>query len=145
MSDVRDRTRLATQTDEPAILAVDAIASAGDQERTRLLRAAIETGDCIVCERDGRVVGFAVLKRSHFYGRDFIELLFVASDVRRQGVGRSLMRASLNASMTARVFTSTNKSNETMQALLRSEGWSPSGELVGLDEGDPELVYYRSR
>lgn len=32
-----------------------------------------------------------------------------------------------------------------MQALLRSEGWSPSGELVGLDEGDPELVYHQSR
>jgi hypothetical protein len=32
-----------------------------------------------------------------------------------------------------------------MQALLLSEGWAPSGELVGLDDDDPELVYYRSR
>jgi hypothetical protein len=56
-----------------------------------------------------------------------------------------LIRAAVEFASTPRVFTSTNKSNTAMQALLRSEGWSWSGELVGLDEGDPELVYYRSR
>jgi hypothetical protein len=32
-----------------------------------------------------------------------------------------------------------------MQALLESEGWSLSGKLDGLDEGDPEVVYYLRR
>lgn len=136
-------TRPATRHDEPAVLAVDAVASGGDEERRQLLREAIEAGECIVYDRDGHVLGFAVLKRGRFFGRDFIDLLFVAFDARRQGVGRSLMRATVAAATTSRVFTSTNKSNFPMQTLLRSEGWSPSGELAGLDEGDPELVYYR--
>jgi len=32
-----------------------------------------------------------------------------------------------------------------MRSLLRAEGWSFSGELGGLDEGDPELVFYYKR
>ena len=145
MSANRSLTRTAIHEDEAAVLAVDAIAGAGDQERTRFLRDAIEAGECIVYDCDGRVLGFAVMKPRHFFGRDFIDLLFVASDARRQGIGRSLMRASLAGSTTPRVFTSTNTSNSPMQALLHSEGWWPSGELIGLDEDDPELVYYRSR
>jgi ribosomal protein S18 acetylase RimI-like enzyme len=138
-------TRRATSHDERAVLAVDAKASASDRERQEVLRQAIRTGQCIVYERDTHVVGVLVVKPRHFYGRDFIDLLFVSSDARRQGVGRALIRAAVESASTPRMFTSTNKSNMAMQALLRSEGWSPSGELVGLDEGDPELVYYRSR
>lgn len=138
-------TRRATSNDERAVFAVDATASDGDRERQGALREAIRTGQCIVYERDAHVLGVLVLKPRHFYGRDFIDLLFVSSDARRQGVGRALIRAAVESAGTPRVFTSTNKSNTAMQALLGSEGWSPSGELVGLDEGDPELVYYRSR
>jgi ribosomal protein S18 acetylase RimI-like enzyme len=138
-------TRRATSHDERAVLAVDAKASAGDLERQEVLRRAIRAGECIVYERDAHVLGVLVVKPHHFYGRDFIDRLFVSSDARRQGVGRALIRAAVESASTPRVFTSTNKSNTAMQALLRSEGWSPSGELVGLDEGDPELVYYRSR
>jgi ribosomal protein S18 acetylase RimI-like enzyme len=138
-------TRRATSHDERGVLAVDAKASAGDRERQEVLRRAIRAGECIVYERDAHVLGVLVVKPHHFYGRDFIDLLFVSSDARRQGVGRALIRAAVESPSTPRVFTSTNKSNTAMQALLRSEGWSPSGELVGLDEGDPELVYYRSR
>jgi GNAT superfamily N-acetyltransferase len=144
MGDDRALTRPATYRDEAAVVAIDTVASAGDEERTRLLREAIEAGECIVYERNGRVLGFSVLRRGHFYGRDFIDLLFVTADARRQGIGRSLMRATIAAATTTSVFTSTNKSNSPMQALLDSEGWSTSGELVGLDEGDPELVYFRS-
>jgi GNAT superfamily N-acetyltransferase len=127
------------------VFAIDAKTVAGDHERQEYLSVAIEAGECIAYERRGQVLGFAVLKRRHFYGRDFIDLLFVAPDARLQGIGRSLVRASVIAATTARVFTSTNKSNLPMQALMRSEGWSWSGELDGLDEDDPELVYYWSR
>jgi hypothetical protein len=30
----------------------------------------------------------------------------------------------------------------SMRELLRSEGWSPSGVLTGLDEGDPEHLFF---
>lgn len=41
------------------------------------------------------------------------------------------------------MFTSANESNIPMRALLRHEGWTPSGVLTGLDEGDPEHVFFR--
>ena len=127
------------------MLAVDASVSASDPEGEEVLREAIRAGECLVCERHDRIVGVLVLKARRFYGRDFIEWLFVSPDARRQGVGRALMRAAIESATTPRVFTSTNRSNVAMQALLASEEWLPSGELDGLDEGDPELVYFRSR
>jgi hypothetical protein len=60
-------------------------------------------------------------------------------------MGRELIRAAVAAESSAAVFTSTNQSNASMQALLESEGWSLSGKLDGLDEGDPEVVYYLRR
>jgi len=29
-----------------------------------------------------------------------------------------------------------------MRELLRSEGWTPSGVLTGLDDGDPERLFF---
>ena len=61
---------------------------------------------------------------------------------RRQGTGRALLRAALHRASTPRVFTSTNESNGPMRALLVREGWTPAGVLTGLDEGDPEHVFF---
>jgi hypothetical protein len=52
------------------------------------------------------------------------------------------MRAALQNASTSRVFVSTNESNTPMRELLRSERWHPSGVLIGLDEGDPEHVFF---
>ncbi len=85
------------------------------------------------------------MRRSrHFFDRDFIDFLMVVPASRRRGVGSDLMREAVRRSGTARVFTSTNRSNVAMQGLLRSLGWQVSGELDGLDPGDPEFVYYLS-
>jgi hypothetical protein len=79
------QTRRATSGDERAVLAVDAMASAGDRDRQEILRKAIRAGQCIVYERDAHVLGVLVVKPGHFYGRDFIDVLFVSSYARRQG------------------------------------------------------------
>jgi len=44
---------------------------------------------------------------------------------------------------TERIFTSTNKSNAPMTGFLEKIGWRFSGELEGIDDGDPEMVYYQ--
>ena len=49
--------------------------------------------------------------------------------------------AALGHASTSRVFTSTNQSNAPMREL-RSEGWTASGVLSGLDDGDPEHVFF---
>jgi len=51
------------------------------------------------------------------------------------------MQAALRAS-TSRVFVSTNESNAPMRELLRHAGRTASGVLTGLDEGDPEHVFF---
>jgi GNAT superfamily N-acetyltransferase len=131
-------------TDELALVALDRSMGTGDG-RARLIADAIGSADCLVSERDDEVVGYAIMRPRHFFERDFVELLVVVTEHRREGVGRSLLRAAVAESSTSRVFTSTNASNIAMQDLLASEGWSFSGELFGLDDGDPERVYYLDR
>jgi len=46
---------------------------------------------------------------------------------------------------TAKLFTSTNLSNQPMQRLLARLGWRSVGIVYGLDEGDPELFYLAPR
>jgi GNAT superfamily N-acetyltransferase len=130
--------RAAQAGDASALVAMDAgrVGTAGQ------IQALIQEQHCLVAVERGEITGFLVLRPGHFYGRDFIDLLYVASPWRRQGAGRVLMRAALRNASTSRVFVSTNESNTPMRTLLRSEGWAPSGVLTGLDEGDPEHVFF---
>jgi GNAT superfamily N-acetyltransferase len=91
------------------------------------------------------IKGFVVTVPKVFFGHDFIELLIVDPTRRRVGLGRRLLRAAVCSAGTRRVFTSTNHSNSPMRALLECEGWSLSRELGGLDDGDPEMVYFIDR
>jgi GNAT superfamily N-acetyltransferase len=130
--------RTARIEDVEAIWAIDPESLGRVEEITSLVRS-----ECsLVAVEDATVVGFAGVRPGHFYGRDFLDLLFVGDVHRRRGVGRSLVRRVVERS-TARVFTSTNESNTAMRSLLASEGWIRSGVLVGLDEGDPEHVFFR--
>ena len=135
--------RQATPRDADAILNLH-----GDSwtspDRTDLLTGRVRSGDCLVCEIDGDVVGFTTISPRSFFGRDFVELLVVDARHRRAGVGRELLHAALRHATTSEIFTSTNRSNLAMLALLRDEGWQLSGELTGIDEGDPEVVFFRS-
>jgi len=136
--------RRAVADDLEGILRTDPHAARGDRGRSGFLRRSLALGECLVYLDHGAVAGFAVVMPAHFFGRDFIELLMVDPARRRCGIGRNLLRAALAAAGTGQVFTSTNASNQPMRSLLQAEGWSFSGELGGLDEGDPELVFYNA-
>jgi GNAT superfamily N-acetyltransferase len=73
-----------------------------------------------------------------------VKLLVVSAAHRRSGIGSALLNAATATSSTETIFASTNESNVAMHALFEREGWTLSGVLTGLDEGDPELVYYRT-
>ena len=137
--------RPATAVDLVAILHLDPIAVAGDKTRADLLSRSVAFGACHVLLAGGVVTGFVVRRPAHFFGRDFVELLVVDPAARRAGAGTALLRYALDTALSNRVFTSTNASNGPMQALLRAEQWSFSGRLEGLDEGDPELFFYKER
>jgi GNAT superfamily N-acetyltransferase len=133
--------RSAREADVSAIVAIDPHRPARPGE----IRALVGQQASLVAVERGEVVGFVGVRPGHFYRRDFIDLLLVAARRRREGVGRALLRAALRGASTFRVFTSTNESNTPMRELLRAEGWTRSGVLTGLDEGDPELVFFHDR
>lgn len=145
MATVHQLSRRAVAGDLPAILRVDQLAASGDRERAEFLRRSVDLGECRVHVAGEVVAGFVIVQPAHFFGRDFVELLVVDPARRRSGVGRILLREALATAGTAQVFTSTNASNRPMRALLAAEDWSFSGGLGGLDEGDPELVFYQNR
>lgn len=138
---VEVRLRLAVGSDEPGLRDVDRLARIDDVERIAFLREAVASGRCLIAET-GSIAGFVVSAPRHFFDRDFIELLMVRDDVRRLGVGQALLRAAVERAGTSRVFSSTNVSNAVMQSVFEAGGWTLSGQLGGLDEHDPELVYF---
>ncbi|HXU70578.1 MAG TPA: GNAT family N-acetyltransferase [Polyangia bacterium] len=120
-------------------------ANSGDREALRSLdtrTASAPIEQLWVAHRDAKLVGFAVLV-DHFFGRPFVELLVVAEDARRSGVGTALLAAIEDAIAGDRLFTSTNESNAPMRALLAKVGWILSGRIENLDAGDPELVFVK--
>jgi ribosomal protein S18 acetylase RimI-like enzyme len=128
--------RRAEEADADAVVAVDHIPERADDVR----RAVLETR-CLLAEVDGRVVGFCIA--GHFFGYDFLELQVVGSDHRRKGIGTALAKAWEESSRSPKLFTSTNESNLAMQRLCEQLGYVRSGVIENLDEGDPEVIYFK--
>jgi hypothetical protein len=139
------KLRRATVDDLEGLHAIDVKAAAGDAERISAIRAYISNGVCWVTSGQADFDGYAVLLPMHFFGRDFLELLMVSSFARRSGVATRMLRALLSMDGTDQVFSSTNRSNTPMRDLLAKEAWQFSGELVGLDPDDPEMIFFSWR
>ena len=122
------------------MLALDRGAPVG-HERNGLLTARVQSGEVIVVGNEDQLLGFVVVTQRSFFGRDFVELLTVSDDMRRQGIGGILLNEAVTQSSSDRIFTSTNQSNAAMIGLLEKAGWHFSGQLEGIDEGDPEMVF----
>lgn len=95
----------------------------------------------LVC--GGSVTAYGVMARS-FFQRWFVEMLVVAEAQRRRGHGAALLAAlEARAWRDGELWTSTNRSNRPMRALLRSRGYVPRGRVTGLDAGDAELFFMK--
>jgi GNAT superfamily N-acetyltransferase len=129
-------TRVAIDDDLEQILAID-----NDPTRAGLILDAIRDSRCLVAASGGTVIGFAVA--GEFFGFDFLELLVVAPDLRRRGIGAALMSAWERWATTPKLFTSTNDSNVPMQRLCQKLGFVRSGSIENLDEDDPEIFYFK--
>lgn len=128
-------------SDAIAIVAFDRVA-ASEPARVQFIHNQIESSACYVAVIDANVVAYAVLNYK-FYDNGWIEMLYVHPQFRRQGVGSALIRHLIDKCRTAKVFTSTNQSNVPMQRLLATLEFGRSGYIQNLDEGDPELVYFK--
>jgi GNAT superfamily N-acetyltransferase len=110
-------------------------------DRAGRFQRAASKGRLLVAEVDGELVGYAAHGR--FFGYDFLELLAVRPDKRRQGIATALIRAVEARSSSGKLFTSTNRSNTPMRNLCDRLGFQPSGVVENLDNDDPELIYYK--
>jgi GNAT superfamily N-acetyltransferase len=113
--------RLASPADLPAMAAIDP-KFVNEPGRASAAVELVGLGESWVAEADGAVVGYALVSR-HFFARPFVDLLVVAEDQRRRGIGLALMTACEASHGDDRMFTSTNESNLPMRALLAGAGW----------------------
>lgn len=128
------------KTGDEDAAAID-FAHRGDRERAPYLRQLAAKDGLFVAYEGGVALGFACLDHACFFGRPFISLLVVHPEHRRHGVGTALLEPAERAAAGARLFTSTNISNAPMIRLLGKSGYTFCGHVVGLDPGDPELIY----
>lgn len=137
--------RPATPSDAPLIVRIDEASGIRHASHVpALVSEHLKLGLSWLAEADdGRAIGYAIVSR-RFFSRPFLELLAVDPQFRREGVGKGLVNAFATAFEDPTAFTSTNRSNTAMQALLAKAGFEPSGVIDNLDPGDPELVFVRN-
>lgn len=126
--------------DLEALYACDEFA-AQSAHRRELIKRNVLAGNCYLAQASA-ALGYVMLDYS-FFGNGFVSLLYVSQAARQRGVGCALMRHAESVCKTEKLFTSTNMSNAIMQALLNKLGYALSGVLHELDEGDPELVFFK--
>lgn len=136
-----DQIVTATPHELAGVLELDRLAPVG-HDREAYLEARITEGQCVIALRDGTVVAYLIVRPRHFFGRDFVDLLAVAPHARRGGLATALLREAVDRATTPRLFCSTNASNAPMLALLDKERWTFAGSLEGIDQGDPEQVFF---
>jgi ribosomal protein S18 acetylase RimI-like enzyme len=133
--------RLATKNDVQPLIDPDPL-SQQDIKRIPFINHAIDSGICHILEDQDILVGYGILSHD-FYQYGFIEMLYIHPSFRRKGLATLLMDYMENLCKTEKLFTSTNQSNKPAQALFESKGYVPSGVIENLDEGDPELIYFK--
>ncbi len=63
---------------------------------------------------------------------------------RNKGIGSKVLQLLVEHCKAEKLFTSTNRSNLAMQKALARSKFSYAGKLIGLDQGDPELFFFKS-
>ena len=125
------------------IVAVDREVISNDSRRD-YIKIAVEEDRCIVVKSENKIVGFLIFD-INFFDCSFISLIIVSPKARRKGYATSLMDYFVNISPTKKVFSSTNQSNKDMQKVFIANGFVQSGVVENLDEGDPEIIYFKSK
>ncbi|WP_110113151.1 GNAT family N-acetyltransferase [Bacillus sp. CGMCC 1.16541] len=127
--------------DLEAVVAVDKQVIGHDGRKIEIEKA-IQQEKCFVALKGEKVVGF-LLFHTHFFDCSFISLVMVSPHERRNGYATALIQQVEKIASTEKVFSSTNESNETMHHVFASNGYVRSGVVENLDEGDPEIVYFK--
>jgi len=115
----------------------------GSDSRRKYIKKAIEEERCIAIKNEFSFVGFLIFD-INFFDCSFISLIIVKPNERRKGYATSLLEYFISISPTKKIFSSTNQSNKRMQEVFEANGFIQSGFVENLDEGDPEIIYFKS-
>ncbi len=110
--------------------------------REEKIAKAISDEECFIIMADNKAVGFVIFDY-RFFDQGWIELIIIEEKYRGKGIGVQAIDLICRQSKATKVFTSTNSSNTQMQKALAKAGFSFAGKIDGLDDGDPELFYYK--
>jgi len=110
--------------------------------REEKITKAILAEECFIILADNREVGFVIFDY-RFFDQGWIELIIIGEEHRGKGIAGKTFDLICKKCRCSKVFTSTNSSNIQMQKALNKANFSFAGKLNGLDEGDPELFYYK--
>lgn len=142
-----ENIRLRKATSKDRAIVVDFAYSLDMDEYIKLKREekitkAIFNDGCFLVLADNREVGFVFFDYC-FFDQGWIELIILGEEYRGKGIAGKVFDLICKQCKSDKVFTSTNRSNTQMQKALTKANFSFAGELNGLDDGDPELFYYR--
>ncbi|MFC7371953.1 GNAT family N-acetyltransferase [Fictibacillus iocasae] len=132
---------IATMADSEKIVTIDS-EIIGNTSRRKTIENAIEEGRCLIAKEGNDSVGF-LLYETNFFECSFISLIVVSPLKRRKGYASLLLDFMLRTSTTEKVFSSTNRSNIHMHKVFDSNGFIQSGIVENLDDGDPEIIYFK--
>ncbi len=116
----------------------------GNTSRKDFIEQAIKQGRCILVNENEDVAGFLIYD-THFFECTFISLVIVSPAKRRKGIASQLMNDLVRTAPTDKIFSSANRSNKSMQKVFEANGFVESGIVKNLDEGDPEIIYFKSK
>ena len=137
--------RKATIEDKEMVVAIDYRLNKIEHvelKRAEKITKSISANECYIILGNNCVVGF-ILFDYRFFDQGWIELIVVDEKYKGQGIGPQALKLICGHCKMKKVFTSTNQSNHPMQKALSKAGFSFAGKIVGLDDGDPELFYYK--
>lgn len=139
------RLRKATSKDKAIVVDFDYRLDKDEHiklNREEKITKAIMDNECFIILADYREVGFVIFDY-RFFDQGWIELIIIDEEYRGKGIGGKVFDLICEQCKTNKVFTSTNSSNTRMQRALAKADFSFAGEIKGLDDGDPELFYYK--
>ena len=133
--------RQAIPDDISALSDLDQIAQ-DSSERRDFIQDAVKNNRAWIIEISDGPIGYGVISHG-FFGRSFIDLIYIAATQRSSGYGSKLLALLEGQSRSNDLFTSTNESNSHIQHVLEKLGYERSGVIHNLDPGDPEIVYVK--
>ena len=142
---IRIGLRMATEKEKSLVIAFDYALDKDEHiklKREEKIIKAISDNECFIVLVDNGEVGFIIFDY-RFFDQGWIELIIIEEKYRGKGIGGQAINLICRQCKTDKVFTSTNRSNIQMQKALTKVGFTFAGKIDGLDDGDPELFYYK--